>query len=97
MKLQSIAFYGAVAVSIGIVAVFLGGIDLPEKQSNAPVKFEEKTPGFITEHIDGTMKDLKQMEVWELVNLKQKIRGLKAQLKQDFEVDVSGILEVFQW
>jgi len=95
MKLQNIAFLFAIGISIGLVGVFLGGLSFPEKQTNnASVRVPESTSGFIAEHLNGSIKDLEGMEVWELVKLKDKIGGLKERLNRDFEISVSGILDV---
>jgi len=95
MKYAFIIFYLAMGVLVGGASVLIGGSFGSTKVTEIYPDPVEKEKTNIAETLETAMNEIKAMPLLELIDLKEKIIDFK-NTTTDFEMDISGILEVFK-
>lgn len=95
MKYTFIIFCLAMGLLVGGASVVIGGAFGSGKSTGAVVIPVAKEKTNVTETLETFMGEIKAMPLLELIDLKEKIIDFK-NTTTDFEMDMSGILEVFK-
>jgi len=83
-------------ITMGIWWFFIGGGSTKEStggSSEAQIIYSRERIDSFTKN---SFNDLENMSLLELINLKETIMGFGERGKKDFEIDASGILEIFK-